>query len=257
MFKPLQNRWITITRPAHQAKKLIKTLEAEGANPIAFPLLEIIKPKSPALIKRQLESLKSYDIAIFISPNAVESALNFTDKTALSALKIAAVGKKTALSLHQRGMVVDYFPNKIFNSEALLALDELQQVQNKRIIIFRGEGGRDLLRHTLQQRGAKVTYINVYARACPANDLELLKQHYLAHQLDIIVLTSGESLFHLLRLTGGDQWLNQVPLLVGSERIKQVFLQQNQLQYTGKIWVSPDPSDESIYTSLVRLFQKS
>ncbi len=257
MFKPLKNRWIAITRPAHQATKLIKKLEAEGANPIPFPLLEIIKPKSPAFIKQQLETLENNDIAIFISPNAVESALNFIDTAILSSLKIAAVGKKTALNLHKRGIVVDYFPDKIFNSEALLALDEMQQVQNKRIIIFRGEGGRHLLRHTLQQRGAKVTYSNVYARRCPANDLELLKQHYLQHQLDIIVLTSGESLFHLLRLTNADQWLNQVPLLVGSERIKQLFLQQNQTQYTAKIWVSPDPSDESIYTSLIKLFQKS
>ncbi len=257
MFKPLKNRWIAITRPAHQAAKLIKKLEAEGANSIAFPLLEIIKPKSSALIQQQLETLEHYQLAIFISPNAVARALTFVDKSQLKHLKIAAVGKKTALSLREQGLVVGYFPDKIFNSEALLALDEMQQVQNKRIIIFRGEGGRDVLRNTLQQRGAKVTYINVYARCCPADDLELLKQHYLQHQLDIIVLTSGESLSHLLRLAKGDQWLNQVPLLVGSERIKQIFLQQNQAQYTGKIWVSPDPSDESIYTSLIRLFQKS
>lgn len=253
----LKNRWITITRPAHQAGKLIKRLEIDGANIIAFPLLEIIPPKYPALVQQQVDRLKDYDTAIFISPNAVERALLFLDKPYLKSLKIAAVGKKTALSLQHHGLSVDYFPNKLFNSEALLALNEMQQVENKKIAIFRGEGGRHLLRDTLQQRGAQIEYINVYARQCPANDIGLLKQHYLQHKLDIIVLTSGESLSHLLRLAEGARWLNQVPLLVGSERIKQLFLQHYQQQYTGKIWISSDPSDESIYTSLTRLFLAS
>ena len=254
MPRSLKNRWITITRPAHQAGRLIKRLEADGANIIAFPLLEIIPPKFPALIQQQVDKLEHYEMAIFISPNAVERALTFVDKPRLATLKIAAVGKKTALSLQQHGLSVDYFPNKTFNSEALLALDAMQQVNNKKIAIFRGEGGRNLLRDTLRQRGAQIDYMNVYARQCPANNIELLKQHYLCHKLDIIVLTSGESLAHLLRLAKGAQWLNQIPLLVGSERIKQLFLQPYQQQYTGKIWVSPDPSDESIYKSLARLF---
>ena len=248
--------WIAITRPAHQAEKLIKRLEADGANIIAFPLLEIIKPKYPTLIQQQVEKIAYYDMAIFISPNAVTRAFTFVDKTQLKSLKIAAVGKKTALSLREQGLSVDYFPDKIFNSESLLALSEMQQVKNKQIAIFRGEGGRDLLRDTLQHRGASVTYLNVYARRCPADNIGLLKQHYLQDKLDIIVLTSGESLSHLLRLAKGMQWLNQVPLLVGSERIKQTFLQQSKQKYTGEIWVSPDPSDESIYQSLVGICQR-
>jgi uroporphyrinogen-III synthase len=254
MPKQLKNRWITITRPAHQAGKLIERLESDGANIIAFPLLEIMPPKSPVLIQQQIDKLDHYEMAIFISPNAVERAFIFIDKTRLASLKIAAVGKKTALSLQQQGLSVDYFPNNLFNSEALLALEAMQQVKNKKIAIFRGEGGRDLLGNTLLQRGAKIDYINVYTRQCPADNIKLLKQHYLCHKLDIIALTSGESLAHLLRLAKGAQWLNQVPLLVGSERIKQLFLQQYQQQYTGKIWVSPDPSDESMYKSLTHLF---
>jgi uroporphyrinogen-III synthase len=74
----------------------------------------------------------------------------------------------------------------------------------------------------------------------------VLKKHYLQHKLDIIVLTSGESLQHLLRLAKGEAWLTQVILLVGSQRIKQEF----QSQFAGKIWVAPDPSDETMYTYL-------
>ena len=246
MLNQLKNRWIAITRPAHQAGKLIKKLESNGARVIPFPLLEIVEPKAPYLLQQQLSNLGRFDTAIFISPNAVERALKYISKAQLKSLKIAAVGKKTALSLHNNGLTVDYFPDKLFNSEALLALDAMQLVKNQHIIIFRGEGGRDLLRDTLRQRGASVTYRNVYARRCPADNIGLLKQHYHQQKLDIIVLTSGESLQHLLRLANNEEWISHVPLLVGSKRIKQQFQQQ----FAGKLWVAPDPSDETIFHTL-------
>ena len=242
----LKNRWIAITRPTHQAGRVIKTLEEQGANIIPFPLLEIIEPESVTLLKEEVAHLASYDLAIFISPNSVERALNFVDQKKLSTLKIAAVGKKTARCLSKHKISVDYFPSEIFNSEALLALDEMQQVQGLRIALFRGEGGRNLLRDTLQNRGATVDYLNVYARRCPARDLEVLKQHYQQGKLDIIVLTSGESLAHLLRLSNGGEWLSHVTLLLGSERIRKKYKDK----HSAKIWVSPDPSDESIYKIL-------
>ena len=242
----LKNRYIAITRPAHQAGRLIKILEAQGAHVIPFPLLEITEPASLSVLQQQITHLASYDLALFISPNAVERALRYIPQKHLSMLKIAAVGKKTANCLSKHGMTVDYFPRKIFNSEALLALEAMQQVQGLRIAIFRGEGGRDLLRDTLQKRGATVDYFNVYARRCPASDLEALKQHCKQGELDIIVLTSGESLAHLLRLSHGEKWLSQVTLLLGSERIRQKFKDK----YSAETWVSPDPSDESIYKIL-------
>jgi uroporphyrinogen-III synthase len=246
MSKQFKNKWIVITRPAHQAGALIKRLEMAGAKVIPFPLLEIVAPKDPLLLQYQLHDLSNVDTAIFISPNAVVKALSFVTKAQLAPLKIAAVGKKTALTLKNNGLMVDCFPDEYFNSEALLALDAMKQVQGQHIIIFRGEGGRDVLRDTLIQRGAQVTYYNVYARRCPIDNIEVLKQHYTQQKLDIIILTSGESLSHLLRLAKGEQWMTNVLLLVGSQRIKQMFQQQ----FAGEFWVAPDPSDETIYNYL-------
>jgi uroporphyrinogen-III synthase len=246
MSKQFKKKWIAITRPAHQAGALINTLEIAGAHVIPFPLLEIIAPKYPKLIQQQLHDLSDIDIAIFISPNAVVNALSFVNKAQLAPLNIAAVGKKTALTLKNNGLSVDCFPDQYFNSEALLALDAMQHVRGQRIIIFRGEGGRDVLRDTLIQRGAHVAYSNVYARRCPVDNIDILKQHYMQQKLDIIVLTSGESLHHLLHLSKDEAWLANVPLLVGSLRIKQMF----QRQFAGKLWVAPDPSDDAIYNYL-------
>lgn len=246
MSKQFNNKWIVITRPVHQAGALSQRLERAGAQVIPFPLLEIVAPKDPLLIQQQLHDLSDVDTAIFISPNAVVNAFNFVTKAQLAPLNIAAVGKKTALTLKDHGLRVDYFPDKYFNSEALLALDAMKQVQGQHIIIFRGEGGRDALRDGLVQRGAQVTYHNVYARRCPVDNIEVLKQYYRQQKLDIIVLTSGESLRHLLRLAKDEQWIADVPLLVGSQRIKQMFQQQ----FAGEFWVAPDPSDETMYNYL-------
>lgn len=242
----LKGRWIAITRPAHQAGPLIQRLEKEGANIIPFPLLEIVAPSSPDLTFKKVQQLSGYDLVVFISPNAVDKALELVDKAVFKQLNVAAVGKKTALSLRNHQISVDYFPETLFNSEALLALDALKQVAGLRVAIFRGEGGRDHLRDTLVSRGAMVDYIEVYARRCPVDNVEVLKQHYKADKLDIIVLTSGESLSHLLRLSNGDSWLSHVMLLVGSERIKKNY----QHKFSGKLWVAKDPSDETIYQIL-------
>lgn len=248
----LKDRWIVVTRPAHQAVNFIAKLEQHGAHVIPFPLLEIIEPEDIQLVKQQVSQLKHKDIAIFISPNAVQCALKYVDKQRLRKLKIAAVGKKTASALQQAGIKVDYFPDQIFNSEALLALTALQQqqVQEKQIVIFRGEGGRNLLRDTLQSRGASVDYLNVYARRCPASDLDVLKDYFQQKKLDIIILTSGESFSHLLNLSNDENWLTQIPVLVGSQRIAKKFQQQ----LKGKIYAANDPSDETIYTALQQVF---
>ncbi|MCK5902120.1 MAG: uroporphyrinogen-III synthase [Cocleimonas sp.] len=242
----LQHCWIAITRPVHQAGQLTLRLEAEGAQVFSFPLLEIIAPTSPAQVHQQAQHLKHYDTAIFISPNAVKNAFTFVSKAQLAGLKIAAVGKKTAQTLQQHGLSVDCFPQTGFNSEALLALDKMQRVENQQMIIFRGEGGRELLRNTLISRGATVDYLNVYARRCPMLNLDQLKYQYQQNKLDIIVITSGESLAHLLRLSHGEQWLFDLPLLVGSQRIKNKF----QSKFRGKIHVSANPSDETMYQAL-------
>lgn len=244
----LQGRGIVITRPAHQAGAISQRLEAEGATVLRFPLLAIAAPQNIERSQRQLAGLSRYDMLIFTSPNAVEFTLSTLGASIPQSAIIACIGKKTAQSLARQGVTVSIVPDAVFNSEALLAKSEFQQVQGRQIAIIRGEGGRDLLKTTLSQRGAGADYIDVYRRICPTHNLLPLLQFQTRDQLDIIVLTSAESLANLFALAEDVAWLNGVALLLGSERMR---LALNETSHYGPVYLAEDPSDESIFQALL------
>jgi len=243
----LRDLTIVVTRPEHQAQHFQHMLEQEGARVLLFPVLEICDTDAPALA--QLKNLSDVDIAIFISPNAVHYGHKTITDMGLdfSSLKMGAIGKKTARALHQCGYSVDYFPEHTFNSESFLDLPAMQNLQGKRILIFRGSGGRELLANTLGKRGADVTYADVYQRKCPDTDGQLLKKH--AQEITIITLTSSESAFNLFSIFQGQAWLDDVPLLLGSPRI---FDKLKSLKLSNTIIVAQNPSDESMLEALLQ-----
>ena len=244
----LQGRGIVITRPAHQAGAISQRLQLAGATVLQFPLLGIAEPENLTQSQQQLANLAGYDLLIFTSPNAVEGALLKLAACIPNAMTIACIGQKTAGALARFGVQVSIVPHAVFNSEALLAMPEFQRMRDKRIAIIRGEGGRDLLYSTLTQRGAAVDYIDVYRRICPVSDLLPLLKFQQGGQLDIIALTSAESLRNLFALAHGASWLDGVALLLGSERMQ---LALRDTSHHGPVLLAEDPSDESMYQALL------
>lgn len=208
---------VAVTRPAAQADSLCRLIEAHGGTPIAFPAIEIRAPESQQLAALP-SRLNQFDMAIFISANAVEGAARLIGDTLPTALQLAAVGDSTrrAVERHWRRPVIS--PAQGSNSEALLATGELQQLNGRRIIIFRGQGGRELLAQTLSQRGAAVEYAEVYRRVRPGGDLRRLMAH--DPPPDVITATSNEILQNLYDMAAPTQrqWLLQRQLVVIGER---------------------------------------
>ena len=213
-----------VTRPAHQAQALCELIESEGGEAIRFAVLDI-EPKIDAQVLQKIQQLGEYHVALFISPNAVNCALPAIKQHGglPPALRIGAVGKATAAALREWGYEVSIYPKERFDSEALLALPELQAVRDKHIIIFRGVGGRELLADSLRQRGAHVDYAECYIRRKPDSDPSLLWDHWARHALDIIIITSVEGLMNLIEMVGeyARERLFSTPLLVVSDRMAQ------------------------------------
>ncbi len=194
----------------------------QGGRAIHFPTITIGPAQNQAAAQEILHRLADYQLAIFISPNAVKYGVELlADKRIPVGIKICAVGKGTALALSELGIEVDVRPEGKFDSESLLAMPELTEVAGNRILILRGNGGRELLADTLRQRGAEVEYAEVYSRTPTSADAGSLVAAW-QRDIQIVTVTSGETLENLLALLGdaGSAMLFNTPLVVVSERIR-------------------------------------
>jgi uroporphyrinogen-III synthase len=187
-------------------------------------LLEIAPASDMQAMRELAQHLNSYDLLIFISPNAVKHGMaGLLDLP--NTLRIAAVGQSSARALRDLGIVRVIAPTERFDSEALLALPELQNVSGWRVAILRGDGGRELLGDTLKARGAQVDYITCYQRSKPHLDAGAL----LATEPDAITVTSSEALDYLWQMLEEPvrTRLAATPLFVPHARIVEIARQQS------------------------------
>ena len=223
---PLQGRRILVTRPARQANGLMALIAARGGESVCFPLIDIAPPAdwdSTDAAGRRLEALS---LVVFVSPNAVAYGLGriLARHTWPAQLIAAAVGPGTAKALAEAGVERIAVPQARYDSEALLALDDLstERVQGREVLILRGDGGRELLAETLRERGATVTCVTCYRRLVPQNGASV--QSLLRDEaLDAVTLSSSEGLRNFMDLLDidGQARLFKLPAFVPHRRIAE------------------------------------
>jgi uroporphyrinogen-III synthase len=249
--KPLAGLGILVTRPAQQAEHLAALIRDAGGQPIVFPALEIVDMPDVQPINRLIDRIQEFDLAIFISPNAVTKAMNLirARRSLPGSLLIAAIGKGSRRALAEFGVTDVIAPDQRFDSEALLALPALRQVAGKNIVIFRGDGGRELLGDELVRRGATIEYAECYRRQKPRADSAQLLHLWARNELNAITITSAETLHNLFDLMGklGQQWLKKTPVFVPHERIAETARAMG----LGAVFVTP-PGDEGLVAGLVQ-----
>ena len=207
-----------VTRPLDQAQSLSSAIGNAGGVALSFPLLDIAPLVDARMLHQQLAQLQHYDLAIFISPNAVRCGL-----AAIAAVRaklpkqVATIGAGSAHALQEAGIVSVIAPTERSDSEGLLDLPELADMRAKHVIILRGDGGRELLADTLKARGAKVEYATCYRRSKTTRSLDEL----LRLQPEVLTVTSSEALAHLREMMGDDAALLDLPLFVPHARIAE------------------------------------
>ena len=250
---PLAGRHVVVTRPAGQAAHFATALTGQGAIPVLYPVLEIRDIENVAPVLDAAIRLDSYDLAVFVSPNAIEKALALIlpRRSWPAALRVAALGKSSERELARHGIHGVISPALRFDSEALLELPELIDVRGRRVIIFRGEGGRELLGDTLKARGAVVDYVTCYRRVRPQLDPAPLLKLWEEGQLDAVTLTSSEGLRNCFDMVGrlGQAWLRKTPAFVPHVRIAE----QAQALGLARV-IATDPGDDGLLAGLVQYF---
>ena len=221
---PLARRRVLVTRPREQATGLAALILEAGGEPILFPAIEIASPADPNSFFGMADRLERFDLAIFISPTAVQKAFELLQarhpgRRWPDHLRVAAIGGGSGRELERQGFTAVLVPPGEADSEALLASPELGEVHGKSIVVFRGEGGRELLGDTLAARGARVEYAECYRRVRPA--VAATQPAWARDALDAVTVSSAEGLANLdalLRAWRRD-WLHESPLFVPHARV--------------------------------------
>lgn len=246
----LTGRTIVVTRPERQAGALVELIHRAGGTPVVFPVLEILEVDDPGPLVALCGRLAQFDLAIFISPNAVQKAMDLISAHGgfPPGLRAATVGKGSAAELRRLGIADVIAPSKRFDSEALLELPEMHAVAGKHIVIFRGDGGRELLGDTLVARGATVEYAACYRRSKPGADAAPLLRLWSRDEISGCVITSSEGLRNLWEMVGpaGRVWLEQTLLFVPHPRVAETAraLGSTRVVLTG-------PNDEGVLEGMI------
>ncbi|MDD5295550.1 MAG: uroporphyrinogen-III synthase [Rhodocyclaceae bacterium] len=249
----LAGRHVVVTRPEAQADALARSIAEEGGLPVRFPVLAISDVEDTAPVLAAAERLEDYDFAVFVSANAIEKALSLIlpHRSWPEGLPVAVMGKSSERAVARFGIREIVSPQERFDSEALLALPPFQVVAGKKVIVFRGDAGRELLGDTLQARGATVEYVTCYRRSRPELDAKPLMELWGKGELDAVTLSSSEGLRNLWAMLdeAGRAYLAQTPVFVPHRRIAE------EAQRLGLLRVIPTgPGDDGLMAGLNEFF---
>ena len=246
---PLIDKTVLITRPVGREENLRRTIENAGGTVIHYPVINIQPP--PELDIQQLlqlrEQLHSFTMAIFISPTAVEQSRIYFPALP-EHFTIVSIGNKTTEALEQQNIHVDIeAPDK--NTESLLndPIFQMPKINGRRILIFRGSGGRALLGDSLIRRGAQIRYVETYHRELPPHPP--LDEHMVS-ELDAITISSNEGLDNLITLMEDPSLLIDIPLVVPSPRAHTLARQHG----FKTIITADNATDEAIISALKDYF---
>jgi uroporphyrinogen-III synthase len=223
---------LIVTRPAEQASPVLAELRALGLDAVALPLIRIVATAEPLPVRRAWQDLPLQALVVFVSANAVahffaqrpltagQSAVPAGGLPEWPARTLAgSTGPGTTSALRAAGVPAPLIAEPDprvgrFDSEALWL--ELQQHDRappswngQRVLVVRGEDGRDWLAETLRSQGAVPEFVAAYRRDLPR--LDDAQRAVLDQSLDqpahhLWLFSSSEAVHNLEHLRPGAAW---------------------------------------------------
>ncbi|NMM36923.1 MAG: uroporphyrinogen III synthase [Glaciimonas sp.] len=225
---------VVITRPLAQAGPLAQQVAALGRAAVIFPLLEIHPLPDSTALQAVLADLTQFSMVAFVSPNAIHAAFAYLSHWPAE-VAIAVVGEGSRAALAEHGVsdanATIHCPRDPLrtDSQTLLEVLDIEALRGSRVLIVRGESGRELLADALRRSGASVTQVAAYRRTAPEPSPAVLQQ--LQSLLDVEsdwIITSSEALHILMDLVkqiAGTEYVVKMQrkhLIVPHSRIAEV-----------------------------------
>ncbi|MHB8420148.1 MAG: uroporphyrinogen-III synthase [Myxococcales bacterium] len=216
---PLSGKRVLVTRAEAQAGELAGRLRALGAELLFLPGLEILPPESWDSLDGALAELGRFDWIAFTSQNAIAPlwerlAVRGLEASALSSLRVAAVGARTAAALASRGVKVQVVPEE--HTAAALAALLAPEVRGRRLLWPRAERASEPFAESLRAAGAlEVRPAVCYRVRTPGADAAPIRAAMAEGAIAAVTLGSPRTLEGVLELLGpaGASWLGRCALV--------------------------------------------
>jgi len=201
----LQGKTILITRQLEQSEDFVTEVERRGGRAIVIPMICIADPDSWEDCDLSLDRLSSYDIIVFTSINGVQKLLYRCEARGLAAqslrcAEIYAVGKKTRQAIERAGLVVRFVPEN-YSVESLAKYFEGRDFARKRVLLPRGDRGREELATVLTNLGASVHAVVVYKNVEPdLKNSDALWNHLAKGEIDVVTFASPSAAANFSRV---------------------------------------------------------
>jgi uroporphyrinogen III methyltransferase/synthase len=201
---------VLVARSPRQAAATVELLEARGAVPVVFPLIDVEAHVDPHALGLVLGALAAgrYDVVAFTSGNGVaffEEALTASGVSLgglLANVKVAAVGPSTRAELERRGVSVSVDAERFVAEELAHAIVSL--VPTPRHVLFpRALEGREALPEGLRAAGVAVDVLPVYRTLEASAEGRTSLVRALA-STDAVLLTSASTARALATVLGSD-----------------------------------------------------
>jgi uroporphyrinogen III methyltransferase/synthase len=186
----LTKKRVLITRPRAQADGFARSLNAAGAQPIFFPVIEIIPPEDYSMLDFAIQSLEQYNWLIFTSVHGVEAFFQRLEALGIKkippGLRVAAVGSRTARFLSEHGLWTDHIPNEHISEELLQGFGK--NLYGKRFLFPQSNLARTALANEVRSAGGLVTEVVAYRNRL--SEPTVSEINALRSGVDIVTFTS-------------------------------------------------------------------
>lgn len=203
---PLAGKRIVVTRAREQASEFAEKLRAKGAEPIEFPLIQIVPPADGyAALDEAMVRIGSYDWLCFASAPAVHAfcerlAQAGKDARAMASAQIAAVGPATAEALKQHGLIADFQPQAM--TGAGLGAELPGEAFGRNILVPRAKDGDDGLIEALTAREGTVDAVVAYENVLDGAGAEAVRERLAAGTVDAVTFTSSSTVKNFVAVLG-------------------------------------------------------
>jgi len=249
----LKNKLFISTRPSGQSDELNRLLQAEGAETMDFPLIEIRPAKLSVQEKELLSEPDRFQWLILTSPNGVRSFFQILKEQEIDFLpedlQVAVIGKATEKVLTSYGYSAAFVnPGNTGEDFAEAFIQQIKDTQRPQILLALGNLARSVIQDALRDF-AECTRVNVYETVSSGSPDSKMIQLIQNLAYEMLIFTSPSAVQSFIRQIPGIPAENVRMACIG-----EITAREARKQGFRPLVVAEDASARGIVDSIIQFY---